>query len=208
MHDDDNSDFRPDIEQITTGDDLKKWYWRKDELTTYARSVGVRTTSGKFVILERIAHFLDTGETRYPGDRKTRATSKFDWHSENLTRDTVITDSYKNTQNVRRFFKSVIGDRFKFNIVFMEWMKSNTGRTLGDACEAYLAIQDQTKAAGYRTKIKDHNQFNQYTRDFLDDNPHLGMPDVRRAWAEKIKRPSDTGRHVYDPEDLRLGEEE
>ncbi|MDQ3019653.1 MAG: DUF6434 domain-containing protein [Bacteroidota bacterium] len=29
----------------------------------------------------------------------------FDWHSEKLTTSTEITSSYKNTQDVRRFFK-------------------------------------------------------------------------------------------------------
>lgn len=208
MQNDSKSDLRPDIEQITTGEELKRWYWRKDELIAYARSIGVKTTSGKFVILDRIAHFLDTGETTFPGDQTLRAGSKFDWHSETLTKHTVITDSYKNTQNVRRFFKSAVGGHFKFNIAFMEWMKSNTGKTLGDACAAYLADQDQKNTPGHRTTIKDHNQFNQYTRDFLDDNPELGPSDVRRVWAEKIKRPSDTGRHVYDPDDLKLGNKE
>ncbi|MCY6382660.1 DUF6434 domain-containing protein [Hoeflea prorocentri] len=208
MQDDEPSDIRPDINRITSGDELKRWYWRKDELIAHARTIGVKTTSGKFVILDRIAHYLDTGETKFPGDEKVRTKSKFDWHSEALTHETVITDSYKNTQNVRRFFKSAVGDQFKFNIAFMEWMKSNTGRTLGDACAAYLQIKDMENTPGYRTRIKDHNQFNQYTRDFLEDNPDLGLSDVRRIWAEKIKRPSATGRHVYDRSDLKLGGED
>lgn len=199
-----SADSRPKIELITTGEELKKWYWRKDELIAYARSIGVKTTSGKFVILDRIAYFLDTGEANFPNEKTTRSTSKFDWHTETLEKHTLITDSYKNTQNVRRFFKGVLGDKFKFNIAFMEWMRSNIGKTLDDACEAYRADESQKKSRGYRTTIKDHNQFNQYTRDFLDDNPDLGMADVRRVWAEKIRRPSNTGRHVYSPSDLSL----
>jgi len=200
-----NSTARPEIDQITSGGELKRWYWRKDELVFHARSLGLKTTSGKFVILERIAHYLDTGETRCPGDKAKPKRSTFDWHAEPLSKTTVITDSYKNTQNVRQFFKETVGERFKFNIAFMEWIKLNEGKTLGDACAAYIAIQNQHSAPEYKTEIKDHNQFNQYTRDFLADNPSLGMNDVRKAWAEKIKRPSDTGRHTYDPSDLAPG---
>ena len=54
------------------------------------------------------------------------------------------------------------------------------------------------------TKIKHHDQFNQYTRDFLEDNPTLRMDGGRRIWALKIKLPSETGRHVYDRSDLSL----
>lgn len=199
---------RPAIETIETGAKLRRWYWRKDELIARARDLGLKTTSGKFVILDRVAHYLDTGDKQLPGDQSARPHSKFDWHSETLSKDTVITDSYRNTQNVRRFFRAAIGDGFKFNIAFMDWMKANAGKTLGDACTAYLEQRDQAEAPGYQTTIRDHNQFNQYTRDFLEDNPELGMDDVRRVWALKIRTPSDTGRHVYDPADLELGRPE
>lgn len=195
---------RPRIETIESGAELRRWYWRKDELADYARNVNVKTTSGKFVILERIAHFLDSGETTYPGDKKRKVKSRFDWHSETLTLETMITDSYKNTQNVRRFFTAEIGAGFKFNIAFMEWMNSSVGKTLSDACAAYREISDQEKSSGFQTNIKDHNQFNQYTRDFLQANPELGMPDVHRIWALKIRLPSDSGRHTYAHSDLNL----
>lgn len=201
---DKKADARPDISEIESGAELRRWYWRKSELIERARQLGLKTTSGKFVILDRIAHFLDTGDTRYPGDIKPNVVSRFDWHKEPLSNETVITDSYKNTQNVRRFFKSEVGGDFKFNIAFMEWMRSNEGKTLGDACEQYRSLKAAQQTPGFRTTIKDHNQFNQYTRDFLDDNPDLGMDDVRRIWALKIQTPSETGRHVYDRSDLKL----
>lgn len=170
----------------------------------HAQKLGLKTSFEKFVILERIAHFLDTGETALPSDTLAKAKSKFDWHSAALSSETEITDSYKNTQNVRRFFLKEIGPSFKFNIAFMEWIKDNVGQTLGDACRAYLAIKEQQNAPGFQTKIKSHNQFNQYTRDFLEDNPHLGMQDVRRIWALKIQLSSPDGRHVYEPSDANL----
>jgi len=112
----------------------------------------------------------------------------------------VITDNYRNTQNVRRFFKSQLGTGFAFNIAFMDWMKANAGRTLADACEAYRAL----KANPAQTQIRAHNQFNQYTRDYLADNPGHSLADVRRAWSRKIAQPSPTGRHVYARADLDL----
>lgn len=205
MNDNTETEARPDIETITTGAELKRWYWRKDELVARARQLNLKTTSGKFVICDRLAHFLDTGETTFPGDRKPKVTSRFDWSAEALTTSTVITDNYKNTQNVREFFKTEVDPNFKFSIAFMEWIETNVGKTLGDACTAYCDLRTKQKSAGYRTKIKDHNQFNQYTRDFLDDNPDLGMDDVRRIWALKIQLPSETGRHFYEKSDVLLG---
>ncbi len=200
----DHSDARPPIGAIGTGADLKSWYWRKDELIAGARAKGLKTTGGKFQILDRIAHFLDTGEREAPGDAKTKVASKFDWHSEPLSPDTVITDSYRNSQNVRRFFRSKLGEGFKFNIEFMGWMKSNVGRTLDDACDEYRAMKAREAAPDFQSVIAEHNQFNQYTRDFLSDNPDLGMEDVRRCWSRKIKRRSEDGRHRYERSDLDL----
>lgn len=68
-------------------------------------------------------------------------TRSFDWHSAELTPQTVITDSYRNTQNVRRFFKAHIGADFKFNRPLMAWMKQNTGKPLSDAIEAYATFK-------------------------------------------------------------------
>ncbi|WP_300056409.1 DUF6434 domain-containing protein [uncultured Roseobacter sp.] len=198
-------DGRPDITSLTTGAELRRWYWLKSELEAHAKAVGIRATGGKFTLLDRLAHHLDTGETQWPGDVRTAPRSKFDWHSAELTLETVITDSYRNTQNVRRFFKAHAGDGFKFNIAFMAWMKANTGKTLAVAVAEYHRLKAEEAAPGFQSKIAHHNQFNQYTRDFLADNPDRGMADVRKYWALKRETPSESGRHVYHPSDLDLG---
>jgi hypothetical protein len=50
-----------------------------------------------------------------------------------LTGSLKIDANYKNTQNVRRFFKSQLGEHFKFDRSFMKWMLDNNGKTLADA---------------------------------------------------------------------------
>jgi hypothetical protein len=63
--------------------------------------------------------------------------STFNWHLEPLSPETVITSSYKNTQNIRRFFKQHIGEHFSFNRKFMAFIKTNTGITLAQAVEEW-----------------------------------------------------------------------
>ncbi|MEM8693514.1 MAG: DUF6434 domain-containing protein [Pseudomonadota bacterium] len=195
---------RPDISVITSGAELRRWYWLKEELVAEAKRVGVKSTGGKFLILDRLAHHRDTGETAFPGDKKPTITSRFDWHSEALSPETLITDSYRNSQNVRRFFKSQVGNSFSFNTTFMAWMKENVGKTLADAVAEYERLKTETKKPGYESKIAHHNQFNQYTRDFLADNPGATLDLVRKIWAAKRALPSEDGRHVYDRSDLDL----
>ena len=52
--------------------------------------------------------------------------ANFDWHKDRLTRATPITPSYRNTQNVRRFFKAECGSHFKFDRPFMAWLRRQT----------------------------------------------------------------------------------
>ena len=63
---------------------------------------------------------------------------KFDWHKDLITKETLIDSAYKNSQNSRRFFKSVCGDEFKFNRDFMRWLKENQGKTMGDAANEWM----------------------------------------------------------------------
>jgi Domain of unknown function (DUF6434) len=72
-------------------------------------------------------------------DSTRRAKSKtFDWHADPITRKTPITATYRNTQNVRRFFKAECGDHFKFDRPFMAWLKNGKNKTMGDAVKEWL----------------------------------------------------------------------
>ncbi len=62
----------------------------------------------------------------------------FDWHSAAIERTTPITPDYRNTQNVRRFFRAACGPDFKFDRNFMAWMKAAAGKTMGDAADEWL----------------------------------------------------------------------
>ena len=65
----------------------------------------------------------------------------FDWHSDPITRDTPVTASYRNTQNVRRFLKSQCGAHFTFNRPFMQWIKDGNRKTMGEVADEWLRRQ-------------------------------------------------------------------
>lgn len=186
---------RPDIENCQSGDEFTNWYWLKEELVTYCRKVGLPYTGSKQEITDRVAHWIDNGEIIRPVYGKSK--SKFDWHRESLTLETVITDSYRNSQNVRRFMKEHYGPNFKFNIAFMDWMKANVGKTLADAIKARREIEERGKAV--KPAIPASNQYNRYTRDFFASNPARSVADARRCW--KYKR-SLAGHNRYEESDL------
>ncbi len=194
---------RPPIETVRSGDELKDWYWLKTEVVNQARALRLSAIGGKFEIIDRIADFLDgksIAKTARPRGSKTPKKAGFDWHSAPLSSNTLITENYRNTQNVRRFFIAEIGRHFSFNIAFMAWMKANVGKNLGDAALEWTRVHALVKA-GHKPEIPFHNQFNAYVRAFLEDNPGCTMDEVRHFW--KLKR-SLPGHNRYERSDLDL----
>lgn len=188
--------MRPDISNVKTGTELKDWYWLKQELIDFCRANKLPYAGSKQAITDRIAHFLDHGVATKP-ERRNKSHSKFDWHSEALTPATVITDSYKNTQNVGRFMKEHYGPDFTFNIAFMDWMQSNIGKTLAEAVVARRDITEREKTT--KPTIPASNQYNRYTRDFFAANPDRAMREARACWAYKRGIP---GHNRYEESDL------
>ena len=64
--------------------------------------------------------------------------SKFNWHSDLITEDTPVNETYRNTQNVRRYLKEACGSEFKFNRQFMAWIKNRKPKTMGDVASEWL----------------------------------------------------------------------
>jgi hypothetical protein len=189
---------RPAISDIKSATELKRWYWLKSELVAFARTCGVPSDCNKPELLTRLGQWLDTGTVAVA--KKARVSSAFDWGREPLTPDTVITDSYRNTQNMRRFMQTHAAAHFKFSNEFMAWMKASEGRTLRDAVAFWLEL-DAKKKQGYREKPLPQNQYNQFSRDLSAAVPGIAAAEIRRIWAIKRAGP---GPHVYRSGDEKL----
>jgi len=195
-------DKRPILNKTISIKDLKEFYWLKEELVKFCRIEGLKTTGGKIEITERIENYLRTGEKNLKREHiKEVSKSKFDWKKEKLTLQTTITDNYKNTENVRNFLIDHIGKHFKFNVKFMNWMKTNSDKNLSDAINQWKFIYSESKNSKAPKKIAPQFEYNNYLRDFLADNPNLRREVGINLW--KIKK-SLRGDNKYSKEDLNL----
>lgn len=196
-----NNDKRPQLDKNISPKDFREFYWLKSDLLQFCRMHKLGTTGSKQELATRIATFLETGKK--PDARKNKAAthSKFDWNKEKLSRETIITDNYKNSQNVRAFFEEQIGKSFKFKVDFMNWMKSNTGKTLDDAVLQWKLLQAAAKKDTRPKDIAPQFEYNTYLRDFLASNPGATRAQGIRLW--KIKK-SMRGPNKYESSDLHL----
>lgn len=194
---------RPDINDIETGNELKRWYWLKQELVDFCKLTQISYAGAKFAILERIVTALDKGITKKEKIvHSHKPTSNFIWSKSLLSLDTVITDSYTNGPNTRQFFKQHCGDKFHFSIPFMNFMKNNCGNTLQDAINEWQKLNEKKKDKNFKSEIPAGNQYNKYIRDFFTDNPTMTIEQARHFW--RLKRNLPLGRHIYEKTDLKL----
>ncbi|CAN7565354.1 DUF6434 domain-containing protein [Pararhizobium sp. LjRoot238] len=61
----------------------------------------------------------------------------FDWHADPIDRNTAVTPTYRNTQNVRRFLTAQCGKDFAFDRAFMAWIKDGAAKTMGDVADEW-----------------------------------------------------------------------
>ncbi len=190
-------DQRPPLNKDISVDDFKSFYWLKNELYVFCKSHNLHRSGSKIELSNIIEQFLIDG-TIPKVKTKLKAHSKFDWNEATLTTETVITDSYKSSENVRAFFKRSIGDKFKFSVGLVDWIKNNQGKNLGDAIEYYHQLK-QKKSDGSEKIIKKQFEYNTYIRDFLKANSTLSKASAIKCW--NIKR-NLRGTNKYESSDL------
>ena len=190
---------RPNIQDVRSSEELRRWYWLKTELVSYARQKELSTVGNKLELLQRLCHWLDTGEALKPASRSV--TSRFDWAKETLHLETIITDNYRNTRNVRAFMKRHVGPRFAFSNEFMQWMRAHVGATLSDAVAFWETLDHKKRTQGYREASLPQNQHNQFSRALSQAKPGISAQDIRRIWALKRQGPAP---HTYAPGDEDL----
>ncbi len=195
---------RPDFKDINSGAEFNRWYWLKQEMVEICRHANLPTTGRKFVLRDRIMYALDNNGKVAPEPVSKKKTSKFNWAKSELTLNTIITDNISFGQNLRRFMKSQVDRKFSFNTEFMDWAKNNAGKTLKDAVDQWLFLEDRKKSPDYKSTIADNNMYNQYMRDFMNDNPNFPIKEVRKYWLKKRQLPTNDGFIRYDKSDLKL----
>jgi hypothetical protein len=82
------------------------------------KSIYENVTGGKWELADRIVIYLQTGEI-VKNVNKQKCSSNFDWNKSTITLDTIITENYKNTENVRAFMTKEIGSHFSNSFFFL-----------------------------------------------------------------------------------------
>lgn len=151
----------------------------------------MKVSGSKEDLENRIVHYLSTGE-------KLGEPSVKQYSGETLMEislDARLGENFKCSEDKRAFFEREIGKGFKFKVKFQKWLKANPDKTYGDAINAYYEIQNSTE----KTEIGGQFQYNQYIRDFFENNENKSLDDAIKCW--KYKK-SLKGHNRYEESDL------
>lgn len=172
-------------------DEFREYYFLKEELKDFCRSEGLKISGNKQDLEKRIIHYLETGESLKETVHKSAPSHEL--HEIRL--DSKLGENFKCSEDKREFFEKEIGKGFKFKVKFQKWLKANPDKTYGDAIDAYHEIQNSKE----KTSIDKQFQYNQYIRDFFEDNDDKSLDDAIKCW--KYKK-SLKGHNKYEKSDL------
>ena len=191
----------PPLNNKISINDFRDYYCYKTELVDFYRVEKLNQRSSKIELNKCIITYLTTREKENYKGRSTKAISLFYWNNEELTVKTIITDNYKNTENVRSFFKSQLGDSFRFNVKFMNWMKTANGKNLGYTVKKWIGIKGHLLSDDSLKDIAPQFEYNTYIRDFLKENPKLNLKTAIECW--KVKKYLK-GNNIFNKNDLEF----
>ena len=183
---------RPELNKELDGKTFRSFYYLKEELVDFCRENNLPVSGGKIELTERIGRFLDTGEVLETSVKRKVATE-----IGAITENTLIEMNIICSEKHRAFFKEKIGKSFSFNVMFQKWLKSNAGKTYGDAISAYYQILEEKKKG--KTTIDKQFEYNTYIRDFFEDNQGRSLEEAIICWKYKKNL---QGHNRYEKSDL------
>ncbi|MGD1846013.1 MAG: DUF6434 domain-containing protein [Salibacteraceae bacterium] len=188
---------RPDFADIESGAEFNRWYWLKEEMAAICKMCGLPANGKKFDLRDRIMYALDHNGAVMPTRKPPRKRSKFKWASAPLSTETIITDNVSFGPNFRGFMTGQIGAKFVCHSDFMDWVRENHGKTLGDAVAQWEKLEARKNDPEFQRKIAQQNMLAQYVRDFWKDRPEGSFQEALRCWKWKRRQPMVDGRVVY-----------
>ncbi len=172
---------RPTAITGLSGDDFAAYYWLKIDLVTFCRENNLPTSGSKQVLTERIKLFLDTGDIQKP--KRTSRSGKNAAMPTMFTRETIIGDKWRCSQDLRAFFEAEIGSAFHFNQFMRDFIKRDgIGQSLQAAIDGWILSKQQPKGS---SNIAPQFEYNRHFREYFANNPNATRADAIQAWNEK-----------------------
>lgn len=190
--------MRPKLDSNININDFRNFYWLKKELVFFCQQNKISSYGSKIDLTERICTFLETGEVTRIRTIKKKKHEKQVLDEINL--ETKIPENIVFTKQLKDYFISICGAKFRFKKGLIKFCRENPGKTFRDVVYVW---EEEMRKEKERKKIKkeipSQCEYNQYIRDFMAGNNGKTLKDAIKCWNYKKKLP---GHNRYEEEDL------
>jgi hypothetical protein len=178
------TELRPALTGDLSGSELQRWYWLRSELAGFARSIGVRASGSKLELIARLAAHLDGDPL--PTTRARRLRPMQALLPEPITAATPLPAGQRCTQQLRRYFTTVIGPSFRFDAAMRAFLGGGTGTTVGAAVDHWYRTRSQPRA-----EIGAQFELNTFMRMWHHDHPAGSRIQALDAWKVHRSLPAE-----------------
>lgn len=160
------------------------------ELRARCEDLELSDKGTKLDLINRIIHFVRTGEKSIPAKYPARSISKVKAAGKLTPDSLMLFGSYKNDLRTRLLFKELIGQHFHFTAFGIDWLKT---RWMAGEPPTYQEFADMWSKEYALRKVqgstpKEEWAFIIFVKQYLSEKPHASRDEVQKCWeAERLK---------------------
>ena len=189
---------RPKLDSNISLDDYLNYYWLKKELVEFCNEIGIDSDGWKLDIHNRIVNYL-SNHVIQKKEAPKKETRSGEIHEISLS--TVVTKSFKRNPQTTAFFKS-IDSRFHYSVRLNQFIRETIGNiTYQDIMNECNKEYELKKKGIKTTPALPQCEYNQFVKDYLEDNKDRTFKDAVSAWNYKKNMRGD---NIYHREELLL----
>ncbi len=157
-------------------------YLHVSELKMNCENLNLSEKGKKIVLINRILHFLKTGEkinlSRYPAISMSKGQN-------NPTLGALMfKGTYKNDLKTRLFFKEIIGQHFHFTAFGIDWLESRwmegNPPTYKEFADMWSKEYEFRKTYGSAPKVE--WAYINFVKKYLNENPYVPRHKISSEW--------------------------
>jgi len=160
-------------------------YLHVSELRAYCGSLDLSMKGKKMDLINRIIHFLKTGEKINLSEYPAKSISKNRNNNHQLSKTALmLKGEYKNDLKTRIFFKEIIGHHFHFTAFGIDWLER---RWIQGNPPTYQEFADMWSQEYEFRKIygsipKQEWAYINFVKRYLNDNADAARNEILNAW--------------------------
>jgi len=167
---------------IALSESLK--YLHVDELKFYCDRLELSIKGKKMILIDRIIHFIKTGEKIESPNYPRSSCVKKNSLKELKPDASILKGAYKNDLKTRLFFKSLVGEHFHFTAFGIDWLENRWMLGLPPTYQEFADMwqKEYTLRKENRSNPKEEWAYINFVKNYLILKPSSTLKEILKQW--------------------------